>query len=88
MEAETGVEEHQSRAGSDPDPQDARVWSFANFVNWGSKTPGLEAKRPFRILEINRKRNRNAWAAAETAEMFLQKVQLTGPSHSANGPIG
>ena len=30
------------------------------------------------VLEINRKKNRNAWAVPETAEMFLQKGQLTG----------
>ena len=30
------------------------------------------------ILEINRKRNRNAWAVPETAKMFLQKASELG----------
>ena len=39
-------------------------------------------------VEINRKKNRNAWAVPETAEMFLQKGQLTGHGRSADGPFG
>ena len=47
-----------------------------------------EPARSQKLLEINRKRNRNARAAAETAEMFLQKGQLTGHCQSAVGPFG
>ena len=35
-----------SRAVSNPDPQDPKVGSFANFDSWGSKNPGLLDKRP------------------------------------------
>ena len=34
------------RAVSDPDPQDPKIGSFDNFDSWGSKNPGLLAKRP------------------------------------------
>ena len=36
----------RTRAVSDPDPQDPKVGSFANFDSWGSKNPGLLDKRP------------------------------------------
>ena len=36
----------RTRAVSDPDPQDPKVGSFANFDSWGSKHPGLLDKRP------------------------------------------
>ena len=36
------------------------------------------------LLEINRKRSRNAWAAAKRAERFRPKE----PSRPANGPFG
>ena len=44
LEAEIGVEIHQNRAGSDPDPHDPKVGSFANFDIWGSKMLGPTAK--------------------------------------------
>ena len=42
----------------------------------------------YKSLENNQKRNGNVRAGAETADMFLQKGQLTGQGRSADGPFG
>ena len=47
-----------------------------------SQSPGYPTA--IHLLEINRKRNQNAWAGAERAERFQPKE----PSRPANGPFG
>ena len=61
-----------------------RKWGASK---WLAGSSWLTLDKHLRI-EINRKRKRNALAAPETAEMFLQKGQLTGHSQSADGPFG
>ena len=41
----------------------------------------------FLDVEVKRKRNRNAWAALFSVEMFLPKGHLTGHGQSADGPF-
>ena len=51
------------------------------------QAPSSHKAASSRNLVIKLKSNINAWAALVSAEMFLQKDQLTGPSRSADGPF-
>ena len=68
---------------------------FASHAHQGHEVEGLKEtaedvaeQRCQSLIEINRKRSRNAWAVPETAKMFLQKGQLTGHGRSDDGPFG